>query len=120
MPTPRKGESKSKFVSRCIGVVKGENSKLTDKQASGRCYGIWDEHQKRKSLRASLDIKALSLQQMLSLVRADWEMAYGMSPPYLYPSFIYEDYIILEYGGRYVRVEYEIQDGVAVFADLED
>lgn len=47
MPTPAKGESRQKFVSRCIPIVKKENSDLTNEQAAGRCYGIYDNWKKK-------------------------------------------------------------------------
>lgn len=39
MPNPRKGETEEEFISRCIQVVMQEG--LTQKQALGKCYGIW-------------------------------------------------------------------------------
>lgn len=39
MPTPRKGESKDKFVSRCIRQVRKEGKK--QEQAVAQCLNTW-------------------------------------------------------------------------------
>ena len=39
MPTPRKGETKSSFIGRCIPIVKREGAK--QEHAVGKCHGIW-------------------------------------------------------------------------------
>lgn len=46
MPTPREGESRQDFVSRCIPIVLKEDDGLTQEQAAGKCYGIYDSHNK--------------------------------------------------------------------------
>lgn len=42
MPTPRKGESKNDFMSRCIKEVKKEGK--SQDAAVGKCQGIWDNN----------------------------------------------------------------------------
>jgi len=48
MPERRKGEKLSKYVNRCIPIVKKENSNLTQDQALGKCYGMGKSFWKRK------------------------------------------------------------------------
>jgi hypothetical protein len=52
MPKPSKGESRQKFVNRCIPAVIKEGK--TKDQAAGQCYGMYDyakelAKQRRKS-----------------------------------------------------------------------
>ena len=44
MPKPKKYESQSKFVNRCVKVVIGEGN--TRQQALGKCYGIYQGSKK--------------------------------------------------------------------------
>ena len=45
---PRKGESKSAFVGRCISyLIKNEGK--TQKQAAWQCYGMWEQSKKKSS-----------------------------------------------------------------------
>lgn len=44
MPTPKKGESKSKYMSRCVPVVVGEGK--TQDQAVAQCSGMFDNRKK--------------------------------------------------------------------------
>lgn len=46
MPKPAKGESRQKFVNRCIPQVIEEGK--TKEQAAGQCYGMWDYAQARQ------------------------------------------------------------------------
>ena len=47
MPTPRKGESREAFISRCVGYVR-EHEGITDSShAAAKCNGIWEQHQKK-------------------------------------------------------------------------
>ncbi len=44
MPTPRKGETKSKFMSRCVSEVVDEGK--TPDQAVAQCSGMFDNRKK--------------------------------------------------------------------------
>lgn len=46
MPTPRKGEEKTEYISRCIKYVM-DNEDAEQKQAIGKCYGMWNYYQKK-------------------------------------------------------------------------
>lgn len=50
MPTPKQGESRSAFVSRCIPYVQREDTSLSDKQAAGKCHGLWKQHRKATAM----------------------------------------------------------------------
>lgn len=39
MPKPQKGESKDKYISRCIRMVRREGTPA--KEAAGKCFGMW-------------------------------------------------------------------------------
>lgn len=52
MPTPRKGQKKSEFISQCVSKVTKEGK--TPEQALGQCYGMWD--QKKKKAGASIKV----------------------------------------------------------------
>lgn len=41
MPNPRKGERRSKFVSRCIPIVLDEGTAKSNEQAVAVCQSIW-------------------------------------------------------------------------------
>lgn len=46
MPKPKKGEKQSDYVSRCVKyVMKKEGA--TQKQALGKCYGMFRHHKKK-------------------------------------------------------------------------
>lgn len=47
MPKPRKGESRSNFVSRAIPILMDEG--LSQKQAVGKAEGMYTHYTKRKS-----------------------------------------------------------------------
>lgn len=49
MPTPRKGEKQSNFISRCIKYVVDKEGK-NQEQAAAICYSIW-KNKKRKNSR---------------------------------------------------------------------
>jgi len=51
MPTPRKDEEQSKFISRCISIVIGEG--VEKDQATARCYSIWRESKKAKEKKSA-------------------------------------------------------------------
>jgi hypothetical protein len=46
MPNVRKGESSKSYMSRCIPTVKKEGA--TQKQAVGKCYGMYKSKWTRK------------------------------------------------------------------------
>lgn len=46
MPKPKKGESKKKYVARCIPEVIGEGK--PPKEAAGKCYGMYDFYKRKK------------------------------------------------------------------------
>ena len=47
MPKPKKGESKKKYVARCIPEVIGEGK--PPKEAAGKCYGMYDFYKRKNS-----------------------------------------------------------------------
>ena len=49
MPTPRKNESQSDFVSRCIPIVIDEGTAEDNKQAAAICYSMWREKKEQES-----------------------------------------------------------------------
>lgn len=46
MPTPRPGETRSDFVSRCIPYVKENEGVEDNSHAAAKCHGIWEQHKK--------------------------------------------------------------------------
>ena len=53
MPNPTSLELKDKkgqshYVSRCVEFVMNENPKMTQSQALGRCYGMYESAKKHK------------------------------------------------------------------------
>lgn len=49
MPKPSKGETRSKFVSRCISHIRGkEGDKAPTSEVAGKCFGIYDHWKKKK------------------------------------------------------------------------
>lgn len=48
MPTVHKGESRSKYVSRCVSVVMRESGTKSRAHAVAKCHGMWKQAQKRK------------------------------------------------------------------------
>lgn len=117
MPTPRSGESEKEFVARCIPVAKKEDPSLSDKQAAGKCGGIYREH--KKAIELAEAMKVVTKEEQAARVRADWDATYGDEPPYLYPWWVYDDYVVCSYRGRYIRINYTLADGVAIFDDPE-
>jgi len=43
MPTPKKGESKDEFISRCVKYVIDDGTASSVKQAVAICYSLWDK-----------------------------------------------------------------------------
>jgi len=52
------GETKSKFVSRCIPVVLQDGTAKDDKQAVAVCYSMWEEDKKENSNMANVNLSA--------------------------------------------------------------
>ena len=50
MPEPKTGEKRQDFANRCIPYIinefKAKGEKITPEQASGRCFGIYDNWKK--------------------------------------------------------------------------
>lgn len=46
MPMPKSGETRSKYIARCVRVVVAEGK--DQKQAVAKCHGMWRQHHKRK------------------------------------------------------------------------
>ncbi len=53
MPAVKKGESKEKYLSRCIPVVMKEGGKGGQNHAIAKCEGMYKEAQKRKRAKGS-------------------------------------------------------------------
>ena len=47
MPTPKKGEKRSEFVSRCVSYVMHNEGIKDPKHAVAKCNGIWEQSKKR-------------------------------------------------------------------------
>jgi len=47
MPNVKPNESKSSYLNRCISYVVN-NEGTSQKQAIGKCNGLWEQHLKRK------------------------------------------------------------------------
>jgi hypothetical protein len=47
MPTPREGESKKKFVSRCIAYLFDNEGETDRAHAAAKCYGMYDQWRKK-------------------------------------------------------------------------
>ena len=41
MPKPRKGESQSDFISRCMGDLEAKRTRPKQDERLGLCYGLW-------------------------------------------------------------------------------
>lgn len=48
MPTPSKGESRSKFASRCIATIRREGDKRPTREVAGQCFGMYDNWKKKQ------------------------------------------------------------------------
>lgn len=55
MPTPREGEDKSSYISRCIKYCM-DNEGTEQKAAVGKCYGMWDSYQKKSNVAEKINI----------------------------------------------------------------
>jgi hypothetical protein len=47
MPTPKAGENRGKFVSRCIQYLRHEGDNRPTRQVAGKCFGIYDNSKKK-------------------------------------------------------------------------
>lgn len=47
MPTPKKGETREQFVSRCVPMRHQEHPKEDNKQSVAICFSMWREHNKK-------------------------------------------------------------------------
>ena len=47
MPTPKKGEKRDAFISRCMSQVSDEDPKKPLKARLGKCFGIWRQGPKK-------------------------------------------------------------------------
>lgn len=70
MPTPKEGESKQDFISRCIPIVMDEGH--TQEEAKGKCYGLWENHQKS----AEGIVRRVGLEPIRSFKTADGKTRY--------------------------------------------
>jgi len=50
MPTPRKGENKEDYISRCIPQVQEDGTAKDPKQAAAICYSMWSRKNENKDL----------------------------------------------------------------------
>jgi hypothetical protein len=55
MPDPKSYDDKEKFISDCISQNIKEG--LTRDQASGKCYGMWDEAKKSEAVNNIKEVK---------------------------------------------------------------
>jgi len=53
VPSPKKGESKQEFVSRCIKVMHQRDPNRTNAQIAAMCYGAWN----RRNLESTFTVK---------------------------------------------------------------
>jgi hypothetical protein len=51
MPKPSKGETRQKFVNRCVREMIREEDTKSQKHALGKCYGMYDYAQERAKRR---------------------------------------------------------------------
>lgn len=82
MPTPRDGESKDEFVSRCIGEVAGEKGpdgkKRPQKQAIAMCYQMWRDKDKKEvdvEDKSWSDVPVAAIAPMGVYTLAEWATA---------------------------------------------
>lgn len=109
MPTPKKGESEKDFVARCIPYVMKEDDKLSQKQAAGKCYGIYRQGSSKRDI---------SLNDMMDLIYRAWGRGPGSSEgdmPWSYPIHIYQKYVVVRHEGIYYKVPYTYSDGTVAF-----
>lgn len=68
MPTPKKNESQSDYVSRCVPQVVGEGR--TQDQAVGKCYGMYKSKKKKKK---AFNLSLLKVAQQNDVEPLEWD-----------------------------------------------
>lgn len=63
MPTPKKGETRSHFVGRCVTYVMRNEGITNSSHAAAKCHGIYDQHKKKSIINKIWDICLDILQQ---------------------------------------------------------
>jgi hypothetical protein len=77
MPTPKKGESKKDYVSRCIPIVLEEGTAKDQQQAAAICYSMYDQHKEKEEADAMTTNEKDSL---LNMRTGDTFMRGGKQP----------------------------------------
>ncbi len=49
MPTPRKGETRESFMSRCVPMRHSEHPNEPNNQSVAVCFSMWKEHSKKSA-----------------------------------------------------------------------
>lgn len=114
MPTPKAGESRDDFASRCISAKikegKHPNTPEGRKKAAGECYGIYDGWKKKK--------RSLTLREISSIVSGAWEGSFGQESPYSWCEGVYEEYVIIRMSGKFIQIPWTMEKQEVTF-DLE-
>jgi hypothetical protein len=72
MPTPRKGETESDFVTRCIPVVLDDGTAKDTKQATAICFSMYAQAKKEARAKGQIDLRdGLSDPARISKLRKD-------------------------------------------------
>lgn len=78
MPTPRAGESKDKFVSRCISYMSNEKPNMSKDQRVAVCFSLWKQHKKKEDSELKRMMKAFieneGRKELISLVYKIFEV----------------------------------------------
>jgi hypothetical protein len=112
MPTPKEGESRNDFVSRCVPIVMDEGE--TQEAAVGKCEGIYTSWKEKKSM----DKRAVSLSDRQEIVIYELYEALDSDGWDFWPVAVYEDSIVTKHtSGRYVKFSYTWNDGEVEFLD---
>lgn len=131
MPTPREGETKEDFISRCIPDVMDEGRE--QEQAAAMCYSYWDDHVSKadtsednmgKTVDKRKDAKknGFEFRKRMDLAERYWDVAdalYNELSQYWYDVKYYDDAVIVYFNDGYYEIEYEYNDGEVVFADKD-
>lgn len=73
MPTPNKGESKDKYISRCIPIVINEGTTKDSKQAAAICFSLWKQHHKHAKANDLIDNVGKSIVKQINDRKNDAE-----------------------------------------------